>query len=77
MAAQIAAVLAQFPSVPNPGQGSTGLQGLLNVFYVLLGLGFLLGVTGHVIKSRTLVIVGVTMIFAGTGAFLIAVSGNG
>ena len=77
MLAQLAAVLAQFPSVPNPGEGSSNLQQLLNVFYVLLGLGFLIALAGHIVKSRTLIIVGVSMLFAGTGAFLIAVSSNG
>jgi hypothetical protein len=77
MPAQLAAVLAQFPSVPDPGSGSNGLQGLLNVFYVMLGLGFLIALVGHVIKARALIIVGLVMIFVGTGAFLLAVSGNG
>ena len=35
-------------------------------FIVLLGLGFLVGTMGHVIKSRTLVAIGVTMVFAAT-----------
>ncbi len=33
---------------------------------VLLGLGFLIGTAGHIIKSRTLQIAGVLLIFAAT-----------
>jgi hypothetical protein len=35
-------------------------------FLVLLGLGFLIGTLGHIVKSRTLVAVGITMVFAAT-----------
>jgi hypothetical protein len=33
---------------------------------VLLGLGFLIGTVGHIIKSKTLQIAGVLLIFAAT-----------
>jgi hypothetical protein len=33
---------------------------------VLLGLGFLIGTVGHIVKSRTLQIAGVLLIFAAT-----------
>ena len=33
---------------------------------VLLGLGFLIGTAGHIVKSRTLQIAGVLLIFAAT-----------
>ena len=35
-------------------------------FIGLLGLGFLIGTFGHVIKSRTLVAIGVALIFSAT-----------
>jgi Flp pilus assembly protein TadB len=35
-------------------------------FFVLLGLGFLIGVVGHIARSRTVVAVGVILIFAAT-----------
>jgi hypothetical protein len=43
-------------------------------FIVLLGLGFLIGTFGHLIKSRTLVAVGVTLVFAATIFIPIALS---
>jgi hypothetical protein len=35
-------------------------------FFILLGAGFLIGVFGHIIRSRTLVAIGVILIFAAT-----------
>lgn len=35
-------------------------------FLVLLGLGFLIGTIGHIVKSRTLVAIGVILIFGAT-----------
>lgn len=35
-------------------------------FLVLLGLGFLIGTIGHIVKSRTVVAIGVILIFAAT-----------
>jgi hypothetical protein len=35
-------------------------------FLVLLGIGFLIGTIGHIVKSRTLVAIGVILIFGAT-----------
>ena len=35
-------------------------------FFALLGAGFLIGAFGHIIRSRTLIAIGVTLIFAAT-----------
>jgi hypothetical protein len=35
-------------------------------FIVLLGLGFVIGTFGHIVKSRTLVATGVILVFAAT-----------
>ena len=35
-------------------------------FFVLLGLGFLIGAAGHLVRSRTLVAAGVILILAAT-----------
>jgi hypothetical protein len=43
-------------------------------FIVLLLLGFVIGTLGHLIKSRTLVAVGVTLVFAATIFIPIALS---
>jgi hypothetical protein len=41
---------------------------------VLLALGFLIGIVGHIVKSRTLVAAGVILVFAATVFIPIALS---
>jgi hypothetical protein len=41
---------------------------------MLLALGFLIGIVGHIIKSRTLVAAGVILVFAATVFIPIALS---
>ena len=38
----------------------------LTVFVVIMLIGFFVGTYGHIIKSRTLIIIGILMIFAAT-----------
>ena len=62
----LAQVLAQFL---DPGSGPSedgGFRVSPTVFIVIFGLGFLIGVFGHLVKSRTLVAIGVLMIFLAT-----------
>jgi len=58
-------MLAQF--LPDDGPGQSGdFQVSPRFFLVLLGLGFLIGTIGHIVKSRTLVAAGILLIFAAT-----------
>jgi hypothetical protein len=41
---------------------------------VLLGLGFLIGTVGHVIRSRSLVAAGVLLVFAATVVLPVAIT---
>ena len=43
-------------------------------FILLLGLGFAIGTVGHILKSRTLVTIGVILVFAATIFIPIALS---
>jgi hypothetical protein len=43
-------------------------------FIVLLALGFLIGTMGHVIKSKTMVAVGVLLVFAATVLLPVAIA---
>lgn len=75
--AALLSILGQL-GIPDPGQNSSqDLQRLLDVFYVLLGVGFLVAIAGHLAGSRTMVIVGVAMIFIGTAVFMVAVGAYG
>jgi hypothetical protein len=52
---------------PNRGPEPTGdFRVSPKFFLVLVVVGFLVGTAGHVVKSRTLVIGGVLMVFVGT-----------
>jgi hypothetical protein len=64
--AALVPLMAQFLS-PDDGPGQSGdFQVSPRFFLVLLGLGFLIGTLGHIVKSRTLVAAGVLLIFAAT-----------
>ena len=65
MVAALVSVMAQF--LPDDGPGQSGDFRVSPTFFVvLLGLGFLIGTLGHVVKSRTLVAAGILLIFAAT-----------
>ena len=66
MLAALVPVMAQFLS-PDDGPGQSGdFQVSPRFFLILLGLGFLIGTVGHIVKSRTLVAAGALLIFAAT-----------
>ena len=58
-------------------EGPEDLQQLLTAFYVLFGLGFLVAVVGHVVKSRALQAAGIAMVMGGTALFVAAVGSEG
>jgi hypothetical protein len=63
--AALVSVMAQF--LPDDGPGQSGDFRVSPTFFVvLLGLGFLIGTLGHIVKSRTLVAAGILLIFAAT-----------
>ena len=65
MLAALVLVMAQF--LPDDGPGQSGDFRVSPTFFlVLLGLGFLIGTLGHIIKSKTLVAAGILLIFAAT-----------
>ncbi|MDQ4049911.1 MAG: hypothetical protein M3131_11120 [Actinomycetota bacterium] len=71
------ALLAQ---IELPGLGREGpddLQQLLSAFYLLFGVGFLVAVIGHLVRSRVLQGAGIAMVMAGTMLFIIAVGAEG
>jgi hypothetical protein len=54
-------------------EGPDDLHTLLTTSFVLMVVGFVIGVLGHLSQSRTLVTIGVTIVFAATIAFVLAV----
>jgi hypothetical protein len=72
--AALVPVMADFLS-PSDGPGQSGDFRVSPTFFlVLLGLGFLIGTLGHIVKSRTLVAAGILLIFAATVFLPIAYS---
>jgi hypothetical protein len=73
----LAVLLAQ---VDLPGLGREGpddLRSLLTTSFILLAIGFVVGVLGHVTQIKGLVITGITMIFVATVFFVLAVGQYG
>jgi hypothetical protein len=74
----LAAVVAQFPDLPGLGDEGPGeLESLLTLCFVLMGLGFGVGILGHIIRSRWLVAIGIALVMAGTVMFALAVGRYG
>jgi hypothetical protein len=71
------ALLAQ---VDLPGLGQEGpddLRSLLTTSFILLAVGFVIGVIGHITQLRPLVIAGIMVIFVATAFFVLAVGEYG
>jgi hypothetical protein len=77
MLAHLATVIAQLPPLPSPGEGSDSFQTMMRLFAILMGFGFVLGIAGHVVQVKALVLVGVLLVFGATGLFLVAVATHG
>jgi hypothetical protein len=59
-------LLAQLPDPGGLPEEDGGFRVSPTAFIVLFGVGFLVGAVGHLVKSRTLVAIGVLMIFLST-----------
>jgi hypothetical protein len=77
MPARLATLIAQFPPLPSPGEGSDSFRRWLSLFAVLMGLGFVIAIVGHLFKFRPLVLTGIVMVFGATAIFLVAVATHG
>ena len=60
---------------PGSGPDQSGDFRVSPTFFVfLLGAGFVIGVFGHIVKSKTLVAVGIGIVFAATVALPVVVA---
>jgi hypothetical protein len=72
------ALLAQIPELPGLGdEGPNDLESLLTLSFLLLGGGFGIALIGHLTRTRALVAIGVLVVMAGSGVFLIAIGRYG
>lgn len=60
-----------FPSGPDD------LEQQLTIFFLLFALGFMVAGFGHLFRSRTMVGMGVAMIFLSTAVFVVAIADRG
>jgi hypothetical protein len=65
-------VIAQFLEPDRGPDQSGGFRVNPNLFFAMFGVGFLLGMVGHLVKSRTLVATGIALVFLAT--FLIPIA---
>ena len=74
----VLALLAQMAPPTNfPSDGPDDLKRLLGMFFALIGIGFGLGLVGHLVRSRTLVAMGFGAVIVGTGFFVVAMFTHG
>ena len=74
----LAAVVAQIPDLPGLGdEGPSGLESLLTYCFVLMGLGFVVGILGHIVQARVLVAIGIALVMAAAVLFALAVGRYG
>ena len=70
-------VLLAMSDFLDPGSGpdqSGDFQVSPSFFLVLLGAGFLVGIFGHIIESKTLVALGIGLVFSATVALPVVVA---
>jgi hypothetical protein len=74
----LAALIAQIPDLPGLGdKGPNSLEALLDWCFVLLALGFAIGVLGHMTRSRALVAIGISVVMVGSAVFVLAIGRYG
>jgi hypothetical protein len=74
----LAAWLAQGPDLPGLGDEGPGDVGsLMNLCFILLVTGFVIGVLGHLTRTRALVAIGIAVVMVGSAVFVLAVGRYG
>ena len=56
-----------------PSSAPDELDSLLGLFAGLIGFGLLLGILGHVFRSRTMVAVPIGLVMVASGVFVVAI----
>lgn len=49
----------------------------IGVFVAVMLAGFLIGIAGHVVRSTTMIVIGIVLVFLGTVALPLLVFGSG
>lgn len=74
----LAALAVKIPGLPGLGdEGPGDLDSLLTTTFVLMGVGFVITLLGHLTRTRALIAIGVLVVLVGSGVFLVAVGRYG
>ncbi len=73
----LAAWLAQVDLPSLDSSSPEGLRSLLGVSFLLMPIGMLVAIVGHVTKLSALVATGILLVMAGSVFFVIAIAGYG
>ena len=74
----LAALAVKIPGLPGLGdEGPGDLDSLLTTTFVLMGVGFGIALLGHLTRTRALIAIGVLVVLAGSGVFILAIGRYG
>jgi hypothetical protein len=74
----LAALAVKIPGLPGLGdQGPDDLNSLLTTTFVLIGVGFVIALLGHMTRIRALIAIGVLVVMVGSGVFVLAIGRYG
>ena len=74
----LAALAVNIPGLPGLGdEGPGDLDSLLTTTFVLMGVGFGIALLGHLTRTRALIAIGVLVVLAGSGVFILAIGRYG
>jgi hypothetical protein len=74
----LAALAVNIPGLPGLGdEGPGDLSSLLTATFVLMGVGFVIALLGHMTRTRALIAIGVLVVMVGSGVFILAIGRYG
>jgi hypothetical protein len=71
----LASLAVNLPGLGDQGPGD--LDSLLTTSFVLMGVGFAIAVLGNLTRTRALISIGVLVVLAGSGVFVVAIGRYG
>ena len=74
----LAALAVNIPGLPGLGdEGPGDLESLLTTSFVLMGVGFVIALLGHMTRTRILIAIGVLVVMVGSAVFVLAIGRYG
>jgi hypothetical protein len=74
----LAALAVKIPGLPGLGdEGPGDLDSLLTTTFVLMGVGFVIALLGHMTRTRALIAIGILVIMLASGVFVVAIGRYG